>query len=116
MHVPRRVEVRVVHYLAHGGVLRRVRRQEDGHGIDAADGESWSAIVERRSDVDDAGSILADRNGGESVALTWRHRDLRQQLTGPSRSHVDAEEELVGGHRTLACLSDDGHRRADSDE
>src|SRR5256885_13189345 len=63
-----------------------------------------------RSDVDDAGARLADRDGGETVALSGWHRDLRQQFPGSGCGHVHAEEELLRRHRALAVLSDEDRK------
>src|SRR3954454_16536633 len=90
-----RTEIRLAYRAANSIRVGGRDFQQDGHGVNAAEGEADSA-VDRRGRIDDAGAVAADRHGGESVALARWDGDLRQQLARPGGGHVDAEEELLG--------------------
>ena len=86
-----------------------------GHRADAADRDARTT-VQRRGGGDDRNAVSPDRDRAEAVLAAGRNRDLRQQLAGTDGGRVDAEEELVRRHGSLAVRSGDGERRAQCDE
>ena len=116
--VGRRVERRVGDGLPNALLVGSARRQQDGHRVDAAERDPRRAAGEARRRVRDAGAVATDRDRRESVRRVGgrRHGHGREQLAFADDGHVDAEEELLGRHGSLAGLAPDRHRRADRDE
>ena len=78
--VGRRIEVGAAHSRAHGVGVGRGRLQHDGHASTQPSAIRDAAVRRMRRRVDDAGSLDAERDGGEAVGAPGGTRDLRQQL------------------------------------
>ena len=96
----------------HGCLVVRRGLEHDRHGVDAAE-RDLQAAVDRRCGADDARALDAERDGGEAVGAAGGDPDLRQQLAGADRGHVDAEEEVLRRDRALAVRAVDRHLGAE---
>ena len=118
VHVRRRLEPRVRDGFADARLVRGGRSDQDRHGVDAAERDPRLAAGEARSGVRDAGAVAADRDRGEAVGglRGGGDGDGEEQLALADDGQVDAEEELLRRHGSLAVRAANRHRGAERDE